>query len=109
MKLKIDEAVLDLLTGEQMELDKRPTTLRHLIIKAGITPLQTDPDHMEDAAQAYEIAARAAAVPTGGELELTVDEASFIKTRAFKALFVFAAGPLHAAIEAAAAQEAPKS
>lgn len=105
MKIKVDEPVMDLLTGEQMELDGRKTVVRHLIIKAGTMPLQNDPENVGEAAAAWEIAARAAVVPIAGDLELSVDEASLIKTRAFKNLLLYAAGPLHAAIEQAADAE----
>lgn len=102
MKLKLDAPVNDLLTGEQRMMGATPVTVRVLVVRAGSSPHQDDPTKPEDAVQAWTLASRAAAAPKGGDLELTVNEASFLKTRAFQVLFIDFAGPLHDAIEAAA-------
>lgn len=102
MKLKLDVPVNDLLTGEQRMMGELPVTIRTLMVRAGSSPHQDDPQKPEDAVLAWTLASRAASVPKDGAMDLDLKEASFIKTRAFQVLFIDFAGPLHDALEAAA-------
>ncbi len=103
MKLHLDDPVHDLLTGQQVTIEGLPNTLRTLVIRACTTPDQDDPKDPVSAAQAWELGVRAASTPKDGDMELSVGEAAYLKTRAFKVLFIAFAGPIHSAIEAAAA------
>lgn len=111
MKLKIDVPIIDLMSADKKPEQIQPygdATLRRVIVYCGSIPCPEPdgrPEPPESSAQAFSIASRAANVPVGGELELNVQEASFIKTRAYRLMFPKFAGPLDAAIEAAAATE----
>lgn len=109
MKLKINAPVIDVMTGNQAELPPFGVcTLRTLVCFVGSAPApgaNGGVEPKEDAAMAFMLAARAAALPKddpNAEFELDLKEASFLKTRAYAVLFPKFAGPLDMALEAAA-------
>lgn len=106
MKINVDQPIIDLMTGKQGEFAGFPATLKAVIIYCGQMPAgqANAPEPPEEAAKAFDLAVRASSAP-GGVMTLTLNEASFIKTRAYRLCFPLYAGALDKALEAAAEAE----
>ena len=108
MKIDVNQPVMDLATGQPARFLDADATLRAVIIYVGQNPGSRDgPENPEEAAKAFDIAVRTATAPDG-MLSLDLNEASFLKTRAYRMCFPLFAGTLDKALEAAAEAEATK-
>lgn len=122
MKLKLDVPVIDITQPPdedgkpvQAKLNNQPATLRSIVTFVCTTQgISIDPqtrarapETPAEAAEAYAIGLRAYMTPIGGELELKVNEASMVKTRAYMALPPLYSGALDVALEQAAEKASP--
>lgn len=122
MRLKLDVPVIDISLPPddggkpvQAKLNNQPATLRGIVTlictTQGITvDPQTkarSPETPAEAAEAYAVGLRAYNVALGEDLELTIPEASMLKTRAYIALPPLYAGALDVALESAAEKAQP--
>lgn len=108
MKLKIDAPIMDLQNPDaKAQFNGKDATLRAIITYCGAMPSPADREpggniNVDAPAQAFALASRAANCKLFGDFELTVSEASFLKTRAYQMCFPQFAGAIDVALEAAA-------
>lgn len=109
MKINVDQPIIDMLTGKQGDFAGQPATIKSVIIYCGQMPAGQSgaPEPPEEAARAFDLAVRASTA-RNGSMTLDLNEASFLKTRAYRMCFPLYAGALDKVLEAAAeTPEAP--
>lgn len=106
MRINVDTPIIDMLTGKQGEFAGFAATIKAVIIYCGQMPAgqASAPEPPEEAAKAFDLAVRASTA-RGGVMTLDLNEASFLKTRAYRMCFPLYAGALDKLLEAAADRE----